>query len=236
MNKNFTIKNATIAIEDGKITIDFDENDLIEETKETPNNCISNNGDNKVKLTELNPGDEFYIGSSVYVVVDHIDGTTKVISKEIAHKMAFDYDCLNDYRMSAIRELLNTYDYNYIAYDIDKHNIVPTKCDMGTLDGSGSYGTSKENITILSLDEYRKYYGILNDIPNFTSEVQWLSTPVSMKNQFKSFVCTIDKDGLIDRMPSNNQNIGVRQFFTLKSSTEVKPYKPMAYDDNDETD
>ena len=236
MNKNFTIKNATIAIEDGKITIDFDENDLIEETKETPNNCISNNGDNKVKLSELNPGDEFYIGSSVYVVVDHIDGTTKVISKEIAHKMAFDYDCLNDYRMSAIRELLNTYDYNYIAYDIDKHNIVPTKCDMGTLDGSGSYGTSKENITILSLDEYRKYYGILNDIPNFTSEVQWLSTPVSMKNQFKSFVCTIDKDGLIDRMPSDNQNIGVRQFFTLKSSTEVKPYKPMAYDENDETD
>ena len=191
MNKKFTIKNAAIAIEDGKIVIDFDENDLIEETK---------------------------------VVVDHIDGTTKVISKEIAHKMVFDYNCLNDYRMSAIRELLNTYDYNYIAYDIDKHNIVPTKCDMGTLDGSGSYGTSKENITILSLDEYRKYYGILNDIPNFTSEVQWLSTPVSMKNQFKSFVCTIDKDGLIDRMPSDSQSIGVRQFFTLKSSTEVKPY------------
>lgn len=224
MNKKFTIKNAAIAIEDGKIVIDFDENDLIEETKETPNNCISNNGDNKVKLSELNPGDEFYIGSSVYVVVDHIDGTTKVISKEIAHKMVFDYNCLNDYRMSAIRELLNTYDYNYIAYDIDKHNIVPTKCDMGTLDGSGSYGTSKENITILSLDEYRKYYDILNDIPNFTSEVQWLSTPVSMKNQFKSFVCTIDKDGLIDRMPSDSQSIGVRQFFTLKSSTEVKPY------------
>lgn len=224
MHKKFTIKNAAIAIEDGKIVIDFDESDLIEETKETPNNCILNNGDNKVKLSELNPGDEFYIGSSVYVVVDHIDGTTKVISKEIAHKMVFDYNCLNDYRMSAIRELLNTYDYNYIAYDIDKHNIVPTKCDMGTLDGSGSYGTSKENITILSLDEYRKYYGILNDIPNFTSEVQWLSTPVSMKNQFKSFVCTIDKDGLIDRMPSDSQSIGVRQFFTLKSSTEVKPY------------
>lgn len=127
MNKKFTIKNAAIAIEDGKIVIDFDENDLIEETKETPNDCISDNGDNKVKLSELNPRDEFYIGSSVYVVVDHIDGTTKVISKEIAHKMAFDYDCLNDYLMSDIRELLNNYDYNYIAYDIDKHNIVPTK-------------------------------------------------------------------------------------------------------------
>lgn len=224
MNKKFTIKNAAIAIEDGKIVIDFDENDLIEETKETPNNCISDNNNNKIKLSELNPGDEFYIGSSVYVVVDHINGTTKAISKEIAHKMAFDYNCLNDYRMSGIRELLNTYDYNYIAYDIDKGNIVPTKCDMETLDGSGSYGTSKENITILSLDEYRKYYGILNDIPNFTSEVQWLSTPVSMKNQFKSFVCTVNKDGLIDRMPSDNQDIGVRQFFTLKSSTEVKPY------------
>lgn len=236
MNKKFTIKNSTIVIENGKITIDFDEKDVIEtikENKETPDDCTSDNSNNKVKLSELNPGDEFYIGSSVYVVVDHIDGTTKVISKEISHKMAFDYDCLNDYHMSGIRELLNNYDYNYIAYDIDKHNIVPTKCDMGTLDGSGSYGTSKENITILSLDEYRKYYGVLNDIPNFTSESQWLSTPVSMKNQFKSFVCTVDKDGLIKYMPSDNQNIGVRLFFTLKSSTEVKPCKPMAYDDND---
>lgn len=230
MNKRLTIKNGTITIEDGKITIEFDENNLIEEI---PNDCISNN---KIKLNELKPGDEFYIGPSVYVVVDHVDDTTKVISKEITHKMAFDYDGNNNYLISNIREILNGRDYDCLTNYMDVHNIMPTKCDTTAMDGSGSYGTSKENITILFLDEYRKYYGILNDIPNFTSEVQWLSTPVSMKNQFKSFVCTIDKDGLIDRMPSDNQNIGVRQFFTLKSSKEVKPYKPMAYDDNDETD
>lgn len=90
MNKRLTIKNGTITIEDGKITIEFDENNLIEEI---PNDCISNN---KIKLNELKPGDEFYIGPSVYVVVDHIDGTTKVISKEITHKMAFDYDGNNN--------------------------------------------------------------------------------------------------------------------------------------------
>ena len=235
MNKKFTIKNSTIVIENGKITIDFDEKDVIEtikENKETPDDCTSDNGNNKVKLSELNPGDEFYIGSSVYVVVDHIDGTTKVISKEISHKMAFDYDCLNDYRMSGIRELLNTYDYNYIAYDIDKHNIVPTKCDTTAMDGSGSYEITEDAITILSVKEYCEYYDILNAIPNFTSESQWLSNPVSMINKAKSLVCTVDKDGLIEYMPSDNQNIGVRLFFTLKSSTEVKPCKPMKYDDN----
>lgn len=230
MNKRLTIKNGTITIEDGKITIEFDENNLIEEI---PNDCISNN---KIKLNELKPGDEFYIGPSVYVVVDHIDGTTKVISKDIAHNMAFDYNNTSDYLVSDVRELLNSHDYDCLTNHIDVHDIVPTKCDTTAIDGSGSYGTPEDQIVILSLDEYRKYYSVLNAIPNFTSEVQWLSTPVSMKNQFKSFVCTIDKDGLIDRMPSDNQNIGVRQFFTLKSSTEVKPYKPMAYDDNDETD
>lgn len=223
MHKKFTIKNGTITIEDGKITIDFDKNNLIEET---PNDCIS---DNKVKLSELKPGNEFYIGAFVYVVVDHIDGTTKVISKKITHEMAFSYDRNNNYLASDIRKILNSRDYDHITNYIDKHNIVPTQCDTAAMDDSGNYetpehGMSKDNITILSVKEYYEYYNILHAIPNFTSESQWLSTPVSTKNKIKSFVCTIDRDGLIEYMRSNIQNIGVRPFFTLKSSTEVKPY------------
>lgn len=230
MNKKLTLKGANIAIEDGNITIEFDENDLIEETSAI---CTSN--DNKqIKLSELKPGDEFYIGSSVYVVVDHIDGTTKVISKKIAHNMAFDNynDCINDYYISNIRKLLNNHDYDYITNYIDKRNIVLTKCDTTAMDGSGSYEITEDAITILSLDEYRKYYNILNAIPNFTSQPQWLSNPVSMISKAKSFVCSIDRDGLIEYMNSSVQDVGVRQFFTLKSSTEVKPCELKAYGDN----
>ena len=228
MNKKLTLKNANIAIKDGKITIEFDKDNLIEETSDI---CPSNN--NQVELSELNPGDEFRIGfgSPVYVVVDHIGSTTKVISKEITHATAFnydksdiDYDKNNNYLVSDIREILNNHAYDYITNYIDKHNIVPTKCDTTAMDGSGSYGTSEENITILSLDEYRRYYDILNTIPNFTSELQWLCTPVSLKNKAKPFVCIINRDGLIEYMYSNIQDIGVRPFFTLKSSTEVIPY------------
>lgn len=221
MNKRLTIKNGTITIEDGKITIEFDENNLIEEI---PNDCISNN---KIKLNELKPGDEFYIGPSVYVVVDHVDDTTKVISKEITHKMAFDYDGNNNYLISNIREILNGRDYDCLTNYMDVHNIMPTKCDTTAMDGSGSYEITEDAITILSVKEYRKYYDILNAIPNFTAESQWLSNPVSMINKAKSFVCTIDRDGLIEYMNSSIQDVSVRPFFTLKSSTEVKPYKPV---------
>lgn len=229
MNKKLTLKNANIAIEDGNITIEFDENDLIEETSDI---CTSNDN-NQVKLRELKPGDEFYIGSSVYVVVDHIDDTTKVISKKIAHIMAFNYEnCCNDYYTSDIHKRLNNYDYSYMINHVGKDNIVPTQCDMGAIDGSGSHGTSEENITILSLNEYCKYYDILHAIPNFTSQPQWLSNPVSMISKAKAFVCAIDRDGLIEYINSSVQDVGVRQFFTLKSSTEVKPCELKAYGDN----
>lgn len=218
MNKKLTLKNANIAIKNGNITIEFDKDDLIEETSDI---CTSNDN-NQVKLSELKPGDEFYIGSSVYVVVDHINDTTKVISKEIEHNMAFNYnDRSNDYYISDIRKLLNNYDYSYMINHVGKDNIVPTQCDMGAIDGSGSYGITEDNIAILSLGEYCKYHDILNAIPKFTSQPQWLSTPMSMQDRAKTFVCAIGKDGIIEYMNSSVQDVGVRQFLTLKSSTKV---------------
>ena len=67
MNKKLTLKNANIAIKNGKIVIEFDEKDLIEETSDI---CTSNN--NRVELSELNPGDEFLIGSSVQIGRAHV--------------------------------------------------------------------------------------------------------------------------------------------------------------------
>ena len=248
MNKKLTLKNANIAIKNGKIVIEFDEKDLIEETSDI---CTSNN--NRVELSELNPGDEFLIGSSVYVVVDHIDGETKVISKEIAHEMPFDRNKINNYLISDVRNMVISQDYNHIADCVGKHNIVTTLCDTTALNGNKGYGALEDSIAILSFDEYRKYRDVLTNIQGFTDTPQWLLTPFATCRDMLPLGCTIDKYGIVDDRCSDalvciidkygivddrcsDANAGVRPFFTLKSSTEVKPYKPMAYDDNDETD
>lgn len=232
MNKKLTIKNGTITIKDGKITIDFDENNLIEETSDI---CTSNN--NRVELSELNPGDEFFIGSSVYVVVDHIDDTTKVISKEITDEILFNAEADNDYSTSDIRDTLNSKDYATIAKYVGAHNIVPTSYDTTALDGSGSYGVLTDNIGILSLDEYRKYYNILNNIQGFNKNAQWLITPHATRGDVATCVCVIDRYGTMSYRCSNAPCTGVRPFFTLKSSTKVEPRKTVIYDDDDaETD
>ena len=229
MNKKLTLKNANIAIKNGSITIEFDENDLIEETSDI---CTSNN--NRVELGELNPGDEFLIGSSVYVVVDHIDGTTKVISKGIAHEMPFDRNKINNYLISDVRSMVISQDYNHIADCVGEHNIVPTLCDTAALNGNKGYGTLEDNIAILSFDEYRKYRDVLTNIQGFTDTPQWLLTPFATCRDMLPLVCIIDKYGIVDDRCSD-ADAGVRPFFTLKSSTEVKPHKPMAHNDNDET-
>ena len=219
MNKKLTLKNANIVIE-------FDEKDLIEETSDI---CTSNN--NRVELSELNPGDEFFIGSSVYVVVDHIDGATKVISKEIAHEMPFDRNKINNYLISDVRSMVTSQDYNHIADCVGEHNIVPTLCDTTALNGNKGYGTLEDSIAILSFDEYRKYRNILTNIQGFTDTPQWLLTPSETCRDMLSLVCIIDNYGVINDR-SSDADAGVRPFFTLKSSTEVKPCELKAYGDN----
>ena len=218
MNKKLTLKNANIAIKDGKITIEFDKDNLIEETSD-----IYTSNNNRVELGELNPGDEFFIGSSVYVVVDHIDGTTKVISKEIAHEMPFDRNKINNYLISDVRSMVTSQDYNHIADCVGEHNIVPTLCDTTALNGNKGYGTLEDSIAILSFDEYRKYRDILTNIQGFTDTPQWLLTPSETCRDMLSLVCIIDNYGVINDR-SSDADAGVRPFFTLKSSTEVKPY------------
>lgn len=226
MNKKLTLKNANIVIRNGKIVIEFDEKDLIEETSD-----IYTSNNNRVELGELNPGDEFFIGSSVYVVVDHIDGTTKVISKEIAHEMPFDRNKINNYLISDVRNMVISQDYNHIADCVGEHNIVPTLCDTTALNGNKGYGTLEDSIAILSFDEYRKYRDILTNIQGFTDTPQWLLTPSETCRDMLSLVCIIDNYGVINDR-SSDADAGVRPFFTLKSSTEVKPCELKAYGDN----
>lgn len=70
-----TIDSANVKIENGKVTIDLNPEQLAALT------CS-----NKVELSTLKPGDEFKLGDEVFIVMEHTDKGTKVISKEFAYE------------------------------------------------------------------------------------------------------------------------------------------------------
>lgn len=84
----------------------------------------------------------------------------------------FDSDC-NDWKMSTLRNYLNTEFYNILAGIVGEKNIIPFERSIHSTDGQLEYGIRRDKVSILSVDEYRKYRNL---IPN-DGQAYWLLTP-----------------------------------------------------------
>ena len=206
MTNTITIEQANIKVENGKFIIDMD--------AETLKKML---GIPAVALRTLKAGAEFKLGDDVYIVLEQDGDNTKIISKDFLYTMAFGES--NDWRESNIREKLNSEHYGRISAIVGKENIVPMTRDLSAMDGSGSYGTCEDNISMLTFDEYRKYHSILGievDYPDWW----WLLNPASMRKDYARVVCFVCSNGV----PDWNVCVwscGVRPFCILKSSVLV---------------
>lgn len=90
--------------------------------------------------------------------------------------MMFDSNC-NDWKTSRLREYLNTEFYKKLCEEIGEENIVPFERNLISLDGQTEYGTCVDKVSLLNVDEYRKYRKL---IPN-TNYYWWMLTPDSTK-------------------------------------------------------
>ena len=170
-----------------------------------------------VALGTLKVGGEFKLGDDVYIVLEHDGDNTKIISKDFLYSMIFGES--NDWREAELREVLNGEYYDRIAAIVGNENIVPMTRDLTAMDGSGSYGTCEDNISMLTFDEYRKYHSILGievDYPNRW----WLLNPASMRKDYARRVCDVNSYG-VPGWDGCGWAYGVRPFCILKSSVLV---------------
>ena len=66
--------------------------------------------------------------------------------------------------------------------------------DLSSLDGQSEYGTCKDFVSLISIDEYRKYRSV---IPNF-EEWWWTLTPYSTKcNDDTKWIAVVSPSGYI---------------------------------------
>lgn len=203
-----TIDSANVKIENGKVTIDLNPEQLAALT------CS-----NKVELSTLKPGDEFKLGDEVFIVMEHTDKGTRVISKEFAYEEVKFGDNSN-WNTSPIRRMLNNEYFKKIAAIIGENNIISMDRDLTSLDGLDDYGTCTDKISLLTATEYAKYHKILGLKSNYP-DWWWLITPASTpSNNYARGVCYVYSCGILDWCGCGF-TIGVRPFLNLESSISV---------------
>lgn len=173
---------------------------------------------NKINLLALKPGDVFHKSNVEYIVLEQLpDKQTAVIRRYLLeNEMEFDSDN-NNWKTSSLRERLNNNVDGYLREVEDafgKDQIVTHTVDLLSLDGLDDYGTSNDKISLLNIDQYRKYRKILGEnMDNWW----WLLTPDSTPSGSGSrYVRYVDSFGSVGYYHCGC-GIGVRPFFIVQS-------------------
>lgn len=146
------------------------------------------------------------------------DGTTAVIRKDSLEDTMKFGNSNNSWRISNIRKYLNNDYLKEIEREFGADNIVEHTTNLFSMDGLDDYGTCRDKVSLLDIDEYRKYRKVLGK--NMGSW-WWLLTPDSTHSGWSDRnVQCIYPSGDVN---CNVYNISgsVRPFCILKSSIFV---------------
>ena len=129
---------------------------------------------------------------------------------------SFDSDS-NNWISSKLREELNTKFLKKISDELGEDAVIGFDRDLLSLDGQTEYGHCEDKISLLTVDEYRKYRKF---IPNM-NEWWWLLTPWSTPaNDYSAAVTVVSPSGNVNGI---NYYVvdGVRPVCILKSNIFV---------------
>ena len=160
----------------------------------------------------LKIGDEFEIADVNWKILDITDAGYMCIGDSIGDRI-FDGNS-NNWGKSSLRTYLNSEFYEKISKEIGKDNIVAFKRNLLSLDGQTEYGELDDFVSLLTVDEYRKYR---KHIPN-TDDWWWLITPWSTScNDCKTYPTVVSPSGDFNYFDCG-RNVGVRPVCIFSSS------------------
>lgn len=164
-------------------------------------------------LEGLGIGDTFELADTTWKILD-ITGAGYICLADNIEDMEFDSNS-NNWENSNLRDYLNEEFLEKIAAEIGLENIVPFERDLLSLDGQTEYGKCEDKISLLTVDEYRKYRNL---IPNTKDCWWWLVSPWSTPcNDYKRAVTVVSSAGGIIN-GSCGSYFGVRPVCIFSSS------------------
>lgn len=164
-------------------------------------------------LEGLGIGDTFEVADTKWKILD-ITSAGYICLADSIEERQFDSDSSN-WENSDLRDYLNEGFLEKIAAEIGLENIVPFERDLLSLDGQTEYGKCEDKVSLLTVDEYRKYRSL---IPNTEDYWWWLVSPWSTPcNDYKRTVTVVSSAGDF-RYNYCGNDVGVRPVCIFSSS------------------
>lgn len=173
----------------------------------------------KVELSTLKTGEVFKVGEHDFIVLEQMDGTTAVISKELmAKNKKFDSDT-RDYKESSLKKLIESEIQTIIEEAVGAENMVENEVDLTSVDMQNEFGTYKCKVRPITFDEARKYNDLL--VNKYIGDWWWTCTPWSTKERGLEYSITVVSPAGNFRSIDCRDGNGVRPFCILKSNIFV---------------
>lgn len=171
----------------------------------------------KRRLGDVPIGDVVGIGSYEFIVLDHNDGETKLLMKEL-YKEDVKFGPDNNYKNSDVKKICDGF-AKELGDFVGSDNIVSHKVGLTSLDGLRTYGDCYAKCSLMTFDMARNYVDILDRYK--LDKYWWLCTPWSTPGHgYSSTVCIVSPSGVIFSNSRYYSN-GVRPFCIFNSDIFV---------------
>lgn len=139
-------------------------------------------------------GKAIELASMEWMILDKTEkGYFTILNGFDGKERTFDSDS-NNWISSKLREELNTKFLKKISDELGEDAVIGFDRDLLSLDGQTEYGHCEDKISLLTVDEYRKYRKF---IPNM-DKWWWLITPWSTPvNDYSSTLAVVSPSGII---------------------------------------
>lgn len=168
----------------------------------------------KKKYQKPEVGETITVAGITWRVLDKLEKGYLVISDGFyGEDRKFDGSC-NNWKCSDLRKELNTDLKDKIEDELGKGALVGFERDLLSMDGQTEYGTCKDLVSLISVDEYRKYRKFLPS----TDRYWWTITPDSTPCNNDSTCLRVVSPGGCVYDNGCSGSCGVRPFCIFSSS------------------
>ena len=192
-------------------------NKILEKAKELVAMLEEKEIKDKVELSTVAPGGVIDLGEDEFVVLDHDEGGTLVISKDFMEEDV-KFGDNTDFNGSNVQRVLYEDILPKIEAAVGKDSILSQTVKLTTVDNQDVYKDATGRIRLLTFDEARKYNPLI--VNEELDDYWWLMTPWTSNDRLNYPVAVVSPSGRIGRRYCNRQS-GVRPVLYLKSNIFV---------------
>lgn len=172
-----------------------------------------------VKLADIPAGSIFEIGTREFVVLEHLEngGTAVILLDLLRDDIKFGNN--NNFAGSDVDNACMEF-AEELTELVGEEDLLEHEVDLISLDGLDDYGTVRRKVSVLTLNQYRKYVRILDQ--HNPKKWQWLATPSSTPaHEIYRWILCVSPSGRVYIDYCRVIGFCVRPFCIFKSDTFV---------------